>query len=105
MVFPYKKNSLLIIRQYKSLNPSLLNKIKAFIDINIDVYKGKNKHVLNMMSYLEKYLKDDLVGAYVHRSLGTYEKLFYSDFAKLAILKKDIPLLLLYKNIYFSHNL
>ncbi len=35
-------------------------------------------------------VKDDLFGAYVHGSLGTYEEIGYSDFDALVIIKDDV---------------
>jgi len=43
-----------------------------------------------MMVYLERFLKGDLVGAYVHGSLGICEEIAYSDFDALTILKDEV---------------
>lgn len=41
------------------------------------------------MAYLQS-LKDSLVGAYIHGSLGTYEEIGYSDFDALIIVKSGV---------------
>ena len=43
-----------------------------------------------MTQYLKKNLAKDLYGAYVHGSLGTYEKIAYSDFDALVILRSEV---------------
>ena len=43
-----------------------------------------------MASYLESDLTNDLVGAYVHGSLGSYEEILYSDFDALVILRDAV---------------
>ena len=57
--------------------------------VKIEVYQGKNSHVLKMMEFLSD-LNDDLVGAYLHGSLGTYEEVPFSDFDALAIIKDEV---------------
>ncbi len=54
--------------------------------IELEPYSGNNQAVLEMMKVLEKELKDELFGAYVHGSLATNEELKYSDFDALVIL-------------------
>ncbi|MFC2141350.1 hypothetical protein ACFLR7_00265 [Acidobacteriota bacterium] len=58
--------------------------------IHIEPYRGQNASVLEMMSYLNKYLKRDLLGAYVHGSVGTCEEILYSDFDALVIIKDSV---------------
>jgi hypothetical protein len=60
------------------------------IAINIDPYGGNNPFVLKMMGFLRDNLADDVHGAYVHGSLGTYEEIPYSDFDALVILRDEI---------------
>ena len=43
-----------------------------------------------MRAYLTRHLGEDLVGAYVHGSLGTGEEIAYSDFDALVILKDAV---------------
>jgi predicted nucleotidyltransferase len=57
--------------------------------VKIEVYQGKNSHVLRMMEFLSD-LKEDLLGAYLHGSLGTYEEVPFSDFDALVILKDEL---------------
>jgi len=57
--------------------------------VKIEVYQGKNSHVLRMMEFLSD-LKDDLLGAYLHGSLGTYEEGPFSDFDALVIIKDEV---------------
>jgi len=60
------------------------------LNIVIEPYKGKNPHVQQMINYLSEHLEEDLIGAYVHGSLGTYEEIAYSDFDALVILKNNV---------------
>ncbi len=60
------------------------------IHVLVKAYDGQNVFVRRMMKYLEENLKNDLVGAYVHGSLGTSEEISYSDFDALAILKDEV---------------
>jgi len=57
---------------------------------NIKVYTGDTPSVLMMMAYLKEHLGGDLIGAYVHGSLGTGEEMPYSDFDALAIIKDQV---------------
>ena len=59
-------------------------------NIEVEMYRGKNSHVHRMREYCERHLKSDIVGAYVHGSLGTYEEIPYSDFDALVILKTEV---------------
>lgn len=43
-----------------------------------------------MIGYLKQYLNENLLGAYVHGSLGTYEEIPYSDFDALVIIKNEV---------------
>ena len=60
------------------------------IQIDVELYNGKNAHVRQMMSYLERHLKNDLLGAYIHGSLGTGEEIPYSDFDALVIIRNEV---------------
>ncbi|MEX0968007.1 MAG: hypothetical protein WD077_12265 [Bacteroidia bacterium] len=57
---------------------------------SIDIYKGENPFVLEMMDFLLMHLQGELAGAYVHGSLGTSEEIAYSDFDALVILKDSV---------------
>lgn len=54
--------------------------------VRIAPYQGANKHVQEMMGFLDGHLRQYLTGAYVHGSLGTYDEVAYSDFDALVIL-------------------
>lgn len=54
--------------------------------IRVEKYEGTNEYVIEMMIFLDKYLRHDLTGAYVHGSLGAYDEVAYSDFDGLVIL-------------------
>lgn len=58
--------------------------------MSVTRYVGNNPFVRKMMLHLEAYLGRDLLGAYVHGSLGTYEEIPYSDFDALAIIKNSV---------------
>jgi hypothetical protein len=86
---PYSLNAPRIIRQYRTLGfPTSDNAGRSAVDM--EMYRGGNPHVLRMMEHLDKHLKDDLWGGYVHGSLGTYEETAFSDFDALAIIKSDV---------------
>lgn len=75
------------------LQQSLKNGIKTTMEhrkIDVPFYAGKNRIVKEMIVFLQESLANDLVGAYVHGSLGTYEEIAYSDFDALVILKKSV---------------
>jgi predicted nucleotidyltransferase len=59
-------------------------------DIAILPYSGNNAQVLKMAGYIEKYLARDVVGAFVHGSLGTGEEMPYSDFDALVIVRDEV---------------
>lgn len=79
-----------IIQKYNQLLNELSVKTTSKLDIQVESYEGQNEHVRRMMSFLSGHLKDDLIGAYVHGSLGTYEEITYSDFDALVILKNEV---------------
>lgn len=85
---PFKKNAYLIQQGFRLLN--IPNSNLPSKRLHIEVYKGKNPFVVNMMKYLQTYLKKDLIGAYVHGSLGTYEEVAFSDFDALAIIRNGV---------------
>lgn len=78
-----------IIQKYKKFSKEVLNEATSILQIQVGPYEGQNEHVCRMMSFLSEHLKDDLIGAYVHGSLGTDEVVAYSDFDALAILKDE----------------
>ena len=85
-----KRNAHRIIQQRQCAVETLNSKGNVSLDIGVESYKGANIHVLKMMAYLSEYLQDELVGAYVHGSLGTYEEISYSDFDALVIVQNRV---------------
>jgi hypothetical protein len=67
-----------------------IRKDREQITICVDAYKGNNRYVYEMIKYLEKNLKNDLYGAYLHGSLATYEECNYSDFDAVVIIKNEV---------------
>jgi len=84
----FRKNASLI-KSYFEQVPSIDN-APTTIHASVDVYTGKNIFVGEMMKYLEENVQEDIVGAYVHGSFGTYEEINYSDFDGLVILKDEV---------------
>jgi len=87
---PFTLNSQKIIKKYQKFQNLILENTCLPLKINFEMYAGKNRHVLQMQKYLNSYLSDDLLGAFVHGSLGTYEEIDYSDFDGLVILKDEV---------------
>src|SRR5512137_1313734 len=85
---PFRRHAKRISHQYKKTFYALPNQLSSD-HVSIEAYQGKNKHVLQMMEFLSDF-QDDLVGAYLHGSLGTYEEGPFSDFDALVILKNDV---------------
>lgn len=79
-----------IIQKYKKFLNDIPADTKIKRNVQIGLYKGQNEHVRRMMSFLSEHLKDDIIGAYVHGSLGIGEEVAYSDFDALAILKIEV---------------
>jgi len=59
------------------------------VTMHLQPYSGNNAYAKRMISFLEKNLKDDLVGAYAHGSVGTGEEVAYSDFDAFVIIKNN----------------
>jgi len=79
-----------IIQKYKRLWAELPTGTTSKLNVQIELYKGQNHHVHQMMSFLREHLRGDVIGAYVHGSLGTYEEVAYSDFDALVFLKDEV---------------
>ena len=60
------------------------------VKIEIATYQGKNPNVIRMSRFLASRLPNDLYGAIVHGSLGTYEEINFSDFDALVIIKDAV---------------
>ena len=85
---PFLLHARRICQKYKEAFCTLPDEISS-IHVKIEVYQGKNSHVLQMMEFLSD-LKDDLLGAYLHGSLGTHEEIPFSDFDALIIIKDEV---------------
>src|SRR4051812_48537762 len=91
VVFPsvlFNKNAKVISNLFKKANeekPDFENVV-----VQIENYSGANVHAKHISLYLNAHIKDELVGAYVHGSVGTYEEISYSDFDGFVILKNDV---------------
>jgi hypothetical protein len=85
---PFFRQASKICRQYEETFYASPDQISSD-HVKIEVYQGRNSHVIQMMEFLSD-LQDDLVGAYLHGSLGTYEEVFFSDFDALVIIKDKV---------------
>lgn len=56
----------------------------------IQKYAGKDNTALQIISYIQKYLSEDLELAIVHGSIATDEKINYSDFDGLVVIKNEV---------------
>ncbi len=88
--FHFYKNAKKILKYHGEFLVSTQNDNYFPVNLSIKVYKGINPYVLRMMKYLKTELNDDLLGAYIHGSLGAYDEIAYSDFDALAIIKDDV---------------
>lgn len=79
-----------IIQKHKRFLKEIPTGTTSKLNVRIEPYKGENPHVHQMINYLSEHLEEDLTGAYVHGSLGTYEEVAYSDFDALVILKDEV---------------
>ncbi len=61
-----------------------------YISVGVEKRTGANAHVQRMEQYLSRHLASDLLGVYVHGSLGTDEVVCYSDFDALVILRSQV---------------
>jgi hypothetical protein len=78
------------VEMFRELKENTPEQTEEEIQIAIEPYKGNNLHVNEMSSFLSLNLKDDLLGAYVIGSLGTYEEIPYSDFDALVIISDSV---------------
>lgn len=58
--------------------------------LNLDLYDGNNPYVLALGMAVDKALRQDIVGAYVHGSVATREEIAFSDLDALVILKTEV---------------
>lgn len=86
----FRKNANQLIELYNKFDiPTFVNCLSCN-NVEIEKYRGRNTHVLRMIDYLSNNLSDDLINAFVHGSLGTYEEISYSDFDALVIIKDEV---------------
>lgn len=86
----FTRHAKAIIQKHKRFFKETSTGTTSKLNVRIEQYKGENPHVHQMINYLSEYLGEDLAGAYVHGSLGTYEEIAYSDFDALVILKDEV---------------
>lgn len=101
-----REQAKVICSLYKQLKDNITPDKLSNIEVNSSIYTGKNIHVRNMMEYLAVYLKENLIGAYIHGSLGSNEEILYSDFDALVIIKNRVFLSedrLIHVGKYLSH--
>lgn len=60
------------------------------LQVQLPPCKTSNVHVSHMVEFIRQHLKEDLVSAILHGSLGTDEIVSYSDFDSLVILKDEV---------------
>lgn len=67
------------------------NTSEAFKEVTIQLkpYNGNNPFAKRIIIFLEKNLKNDLIGAYAHGSVGSGEEVPYSDFDGFVIIKNN----------------
>lgn len=85
----FGKHAANFAKRYSRLQPSEQG-IPQKSSIEVLPYEGTNEHVLRMRDYLKRRLESDLMGAFVHGSLGTGEEVAYSDFDALVIIKDEV---------------
>lgn len=86
----FARHAKVIIQKHKRFLKEIPRGTISKLYVQIDPCEGENPHVQRMMSFLNEHLKEDLIGAYVHGSLGTCEGVAYSDFDALVILKDEV---------------
>ena len=88
--FVYSKFTARLIRLHSEFISKISGNNSTKSCVRIDCYNGANQAVRKMADYLYENLKEDLVGAYIHGSLGTYEEEAYSDFDALVIVRDEV---------------
>lgn len=93
LVLPWLVNAALALkikRLYCRFDALVTSEPADGITVRIDSYAGNNAAALEMGSYLQRNLRNDLAGAYVHGSIGKCEEIPYSDFDALVIIKTEV---------------
>ena len=75
-----------LIREYDCLLSSLGQDATASRSKEIEAYTSDNVQVLHLKALLAELGSENLLGAYVHGSIGSYEEVEYSDLDTLLIL-------------------
>ena len=83
----YRYNAAAISIGFKELNKTTPDTFQKNVDVK--KYSGNNKVAMKISEYLRANANDQLVGAYVHGSVGNSEEVPYSDFDGIVILKSS----------------
>ncbi len=86
--FPVYRNAPFIKNAYASLNYQPNSYPEEIIEVK--KYTGNDFTTLEIIAYLNKYLSEDLEYAIVHGSIATDEKINYSDFDGLVVIKNNV---------------
>jgi len=78
----YKKNAAVISSAYRSYHAGTPGKPE---DVSVQHYSGANEVAIRIARALQEKAGAELIGAYVHGSIGTGEEISYSDFDGLVI--------------------
>jgi len=87
---PFRRYAIQICGKYSNIQNNTTRIYCSNIKFSLQPYEGNNRHVILMRVFLEQHLKENLFGAYVLGSLGTYEENSYSDFDALVIIKDEV---------------
>ncbi len=86
--FPFRKNAGYIQKSYGLYTSAPVSSSQELF--NIEPYSGNDSAAIAIADYLQKNLAAELVCAVVHGSIATEEKINYSDFDGLVIIKNDV---------------
>lgn len=87
---PFRRYAIRICGKYSKIQDNTTRIYCSNIKFSLQPYERNNRHVILMRVFLEQHLKENLFGAYVLGSLGTYEENSYSDFDALVIIKDEV---------------
>lgn len=88
-IAPLRRQANILSRHYVDVYKTIPKETSSPVHLRVEHYSDQNPHVLEMVTFLSP-LKDDLLGAYVHGSLGTCDEIEYSDFDALVIIKERV---------------
>ncbi len=83
----YRKNAAVISGRFRKLNWAASDGI--YKQVVVKNYNGNNAIAIKISEYLKGKAGDQLLGAYVHGSVGNSEEVSYSDFDGIVILKSS----------------